>query len=154
MYFIQNRGYAKYVRLGELDLDNDKEDASPVDFNISERIKHPDYNLPAKYNDIALIKLDRPVTFNQFIRPACLPLEFSPKTVIGVASGFGSLRARGPSSNRLMKVALELFKHDECNITYGIDAVKLPMGIDDKTQMCAGSHTERRDTCQVSCCVI
>jgi len=142
-------GYAQYVRLGELDLDSEVDDASPVDFNISERIQHPDYILPAKYNDIALIKLDRPATINQFIRPACLPELFSPRTAHGIASGFGSTRVRGPGSKQLRKVVLEVYSQQECNQTYVNDINRsLPKGIIDETQMCAGSHTERRDTCQ------
>lgn len=135
--------------MGELDLDSDEENASPIDFNISERIRHPDYILPAKYNDIALIKLDRPVTFNQFVRPACLPEDFNPKTARGIASGFGATRVRGPGSRQLRKVVLEFYNQAECNQSYANDINRsLPKGIID-TQMCAGSHTERRDTCQV-----
>jgi hypothetical protein len=41
-------------------------------FQISQRFQHPDYLSPMQDNDIALYKLEEPVTFNEFIRPICL----------------------------------------------------------------------------------
>lgn len=45
----------------------------PEIFSVAERIPHPDYNTISKINDIGLVKLDREVTYNSIIRPACLP---------------------------------------------------------------------------------
>lgn len=58
---------------------------------------------------------------------------------------------RGSTSEVLMKVVLELFTEDECNATY-LDAARttqLRYGILPAQQFCAGSHTEKKDTCQV-----
>lgn len=77
------------ARLGDLNLKVSNEGARPVNYLVVDIFRHPDYKPPAKYNDIALLKLDRRVEFNEFIRPACLytsnTFEF-PKTL---ATGWG-----------------------------------------------------------------
>ena len=40
-------------------------------------IFHPKYFIPESYYDIALIRLDPPVTFSFVVRPICLPAETS-----------------------------------------------------------------------------
>jgi len=39
---------------------------------IEDMIRHPDYQPPDMFADIALVKLANTVTFGKFIRPACL----------------------------------------------------------------------------------
>lgn len=59
------------VRLGEYDLSVDY-DSDHEDVEISEIVHHPAYNGVQAYNDIALIRLNRTVSFGRFIKPACL----------------------------------------------------------------------------------
>lgn len=33
---------------------------------------HPEYNPSNLYNDVALLKLQRPIEFNNYVRPICL----------------------------------------------------------------------------------
>lgn len=42
------------------------------DFKVAERITHPKYKSKYSYNDVGLIKLDRKVLLNNFLRAACL----------------------------------------------------------------------------------
>lgn len=75
------------VRLGEVDFTT--EDESEIqDRTIVEMIKHPKYSQEMKYNDIALLRLDAPVRFTAFVRPACLQTT---KQVppLAIATGFG-----------------------------------------------------------------
>lgn len=85
------RGSAKWVRLGELNLEDSDEEAQPQDFKISEMILYPEYKLPARYNDIALFKLGMEVVFSSNIRPACLPVEKYFKDATGIAIGYGQM---------------------------------------------------------------
>ena len=45
--------------------------------------------LPARYHDIALLKLDRPLELNADVRPACLENKLKPPGKSAVATGFG-----------------------------------------------------------------
>jgi hypothetical protein len=36
-------------------------------------LKHPSYNSSNYLNDVAILQLTQPVTFNQYVQPACLP---------------------------------------------------------------------------------
>lgn len=86
-----NRGNPVRVRLGELNIQNSNDGANPIDVVISEIIVHPDYVSTLRYNDIALLRLEKKVKFNNHIRPACLYNNdniYSPKVT---ATGWGSV---------------------------------------------------------------
>lgn len=148
-YFLINfSGPAKYARLGEHDQ-NRVDESTALELQIIKRISHPDYHYPMKYNDIALFELKRSVQLSGTIRPACLPQVSAIPTKTAIASGWGKVAHIGNQSNVLLKVVLEMFSQSECNATYGknIDR-KLDRGILDESQVCAGSHSEEKDTCQ------
>jgi Trypsin len=66
------RGPVLLVRLGDLEISNDNDGARPQMIPVAERIPHPEYRLPGRYNDIALLRLARDAVFDGFTRPACL----------------------------------------------------------------------------------
>ena len=37
------------------------------------KFQHPDYNHETRINDIAVLQLKTPVSFSEFVQPACLP---------------------------------------------------------------------------------
>ncbi|XP_055384435.1 venom protease-like [Condylostylus longicornis] len=142
-------GEAAYVRLGELDLSNDEDDADPEDFDVIERIPHPFYSDASKYHDIALIKLDRKVNINPYKRPACLPSTFDGPESTVIVTGWGRTKYLGGRSSELQKVVLDKFNRSECNEIYTqIPNELLKVGIDEKIQLCAGSFNEKKDACQ------
>lgn len=149
-FYFNCSGYAKFVLLGELNYGNDTDDAQPKQFDVIDRIRHPDFKYPSKYNDIALLRLNGSVNFNQYIRAACLPQSHLVDAERVIASGWGKTNHNKPASEVLQKVILELFSHRECNASYANDiSRKLRLGIVDETQLCAGSHSAQKDTCQV-----
>lgn len=57
---------------------------------MSAIIQHPNFNRTTVNHDIALLKLDSPVTFTSAVRPVCLPTRFANydfNQQIGVVTG-------------------------------------------------------------------
>lgn len=136
------------VRLGEYD----KSQPSPEvqDISVAEYIPYPEYRRISKYDDIGLIKLSRPVKFNEYIRPACLPEEYGTGTQKAVATGWGRTDVYNSGSDVLQKVILDLYNDQECRTGFEAESKRhdLRNGIIARTQFCAGSRTERKDVCQ------
>ncbi|XP_050420466.1 venom protease-like [Adelges cooleyi] len=137
------------ARVGELDLNpNVKDGASPQDIPVSKIIAHELYNGERVVNDIALLKLESPVTFNAHVQPICLPsitkmkfknfVKFSP-TVIG----YGSTNFRQPTSSALLEVVVPVLDNAECERAYK----KTSATIDERV-ICAGYLQGGKDACQ------
>lgn len=142
----QQFGKVKYVRLGTVLLNG----GQPQNYLVSKTIPHPKYKPPSVYHDIALLRLNREVQTNKYIKPAQL---FSEKTVPQYLStraiGWGLTEHGGRSSNILQHVTLDLFSYEECQTSYAtVSTRRLPNGLDDETQICAGGRNSERDTCQ------
>ncbi|KAM9309988.1 complement component 1, r subcomponent [Pholidichthys leucotaenia] len=117
---------------------------------------HPEYNNPTKLNynhDIALIKLQDPITFNAFVMPLCLPPEGATYItgITGQVSGFG-LTKQGDSrilTNKLHYVNLPVVAPETCrrsissmmNIRPNVPAYTSNM-------FCAGFPEGGKDSCQ------
>lgn len=142
------------VRLGEWDLDNQidcQEDNNcadaPVDMGVERIIVHEDYNPQnkAQYNDIALIRFTRDVTYSSFISPVCLPIASAQRNknnvgTRGVATGWGRTETAS-ASNVKLKVELQIQDLQSCSNTYRPSGVILR-----DTQLCAGG-VRGQDTC-------
>nr|CAD7396826.1 unnamed protein product [Timema poppensis] len=143
--YSKDKGPARWVRLEE-----EGEDSSHQLLSVAERVVHPDYKQPSRYNDIALLKMDREVTFNGFVRPACLHTKTAIPGIKGIATGYGRMEyASDATSKELMKVELSFIPMDKCNDTYKNDVGGLSMvsGLQD-SQLCAGELQGGKDTCQ------
>lgn len=73
------------VRIGVVELD----DSEAQDFTIVENIIHEDYSPVTKYDDIALLRLDRNVTISLHIRPACLGTDRTERIRRATVTGWG-----------------------------------------------------------------
>lgn len=132
------------MRLGELDYNSTQDDAAPVDFTFT-YLRHPDYDHFGKLNDIALVKLDGEVQFNDYILPACLPIPINREFEYALAAGWGAVRDTfGVSSSHLLKVKLDGYPSDVCLEKIGEDST---IPVNTTIQMCAGSKDGKRDTC-------
>lgn len=134
--------------MGFTDID-DKEHLQ--EYDIIERIPHPNYSAPAHYHDIALVKLKEKAFLNTYVRPACLYTSpQSPWTNV-IAIGWGRIEFGGSDSPVLLRVILELYNQNQCSKVYRAESktAKLKDGIRDDVMICAGHSQELKDTCQV-----
>ncbi|KAH8281574.1 hypothetical protein KR054_001616, partial [Drosophila jambulina] len=87
---------------------------------VSRVIVHESYNRPAlSSNDVAVIRLQRPLKFNNKVRPIPLasssPATGSPSFV----AGWGAIGWKSPGSIYLLGVELSIFDHESCREAYG-----------------------------------
>ncbi|KAJ3629258.1 hypothetical protein MTP99_013660 [Tenebrio molitor] len=142
----KNLGPAKWIRLGDTDLQDNKDVPKPQDFTVEQHFIHPEYKSPSHYHDIALIKLDRPAVFNLFVQSACLHVEKSVPKVLTI-TGWGKTDIYGRRSNHLLKADVNPVVENICKQQYAsISKKKLANGIREDIQLCAGDP-EGRDTC-------
>lgn len=137
-------GAVKYVMLGDSVFGrNEYHDSKSMVLNVAETIVHEGYKHSAKYNDIALIRLDRAVTFDQYIRPACLSETLSD---VNAAVVFGMHQKEGP---RAVKLTVRLSTKEDCAAAYEPFRNRmLKEGIKDEQQLCA--ITDGKNDCLVN----
>ncbi|GLH11259.1 Trypsin [Gryllus bimaculatus] len=147
------RGPARWVRLGDLNLYSDQDRAKVQEFSVVERIAHPRYVDGVKYFDIGLLKLDRPATFDEAVRPACLQTESDELPQQATASGWGVIAVDGPLAETLQKINLPLVSLDDCKphfdpAIFPAYRPSVPQGIIDNMVCAGGDPFGGHDTCQ------
>ncbi|KAH1021273.1 hypothetical protein HUJ04_010808 [Dendroctonus ponderosae] len=139
-------GNVRYVKFGS--LSEVQNSPSTQLRNVVRTTTYPHYDPVTHYNDIALIQLDKPVDINSYVIPICLFSSNNYEDRNVIATGWGKTES-GSSSLTLQKVGLELFTQAECQEVYKVvSEEQLPLGIQQSIQLCAGSHSESKDTCQ------
>lgn len=124
-------------------------------FFLKEKIRHPSYSAEYKQNDIALLKLDKPVPFGDLVRPACIRTDLSdvPESVELLVSGWGRVNCSDSKiSHVLQKTNLTTVPLAQCNATFmeynkDIDMPSLRQGLLN-SQLCAidtnEAHTKQK----------
>ncbi|XP_074670502.1 transmembrane protease serine 2 [Strix aluco] len=113
-------------------------------YRVQQIISHPDYDTDSKDNDVALMKLETPLSFTDTVRPVCLPnpgMMFQPNQQCWI-SGWGAEYQGGKTSNNLNYVTVPLIERSRCNSVYIYNGMILP------TMICAGYLGGGIDSCQ------
>lgn len=71
MYVFRIVPKSYIVRLAEYDL---KDNDNGVEFEVEDIIVHSGYRPPVDYNDIAVLKVKRKISYTSKVQPICLPL--------------------------------------------------------------------------------
>ncbi|VVC88504.1 unnamed protein product [Leptidea sinapis] len=135
--------YMFRVKFGEHDRCMQK--TMPETRYIVKIIAH-NFTLTHLTNDIALLKLNKPIEFVHSIRPVCLPpiqsQTFSFAGILATVAGFGAMAETGKWSCTLLEAQLPVLSNDECKDTkYNRTKIKDVM-------MCAGfPETAHKDAC-------
>ncbi|XP_030008970.1 ST14 transmembrane serine protease matriptase a isoform X1 [Sphaeramia orbicularis] len=110
--------------------------------NLKQIIPHPYYNAYTYDNDIALMELDSPVTYSDYIRPICLPSpqhDFPAGHTVWI-TGWGATREGGFAATVLQKAQVRIINYNTCN--------KLMNSQLTSRMMCAGILQGGVDACQ------
>lgn len=109
------------VKLGDHNIkDNDR---TSVEVRVKRIIRHIGFSSKTLHNDIAILTMEHPVEFNDYISPICLAAGSNQYTYQSVTvAGWGTLTDRGRQPNELMKVDVEVWTNDKCSTSYAGNA--------------------------------
>jgi transmembrane serine protease 3 len=110
-------------------------------------VMHPQYDPVTTINDIAIIKLEKPIKFSPTVQPACLPQpgENVPDNAQGIVAGWGYTREGAYETSRiLMQVGVPVVNGQTCVSNYRSTG----MLISPKEMLCAGYSYGGKDSCQ------
>ncbi|KAJ6643052.1 Trypsin-1 [Pseudolycoriella hygida] len=106
-------------------------------------VRHASYSSSNYDNDIALLRLDEVLKFDNLLRPVCLPTpgkSFSGYD--GIVTGWGATQENGDVSVTLMEVTVPIHSNSECRQSgYGSSRITNNM-------LCAGFKEGQKDSCQ------
>lgn len=107
--------------------------------------QHENFNVITFDNDIAIIELDREMSYGPAVQPVCLPSgdedDFSGS--VGIIAGWGRLGEKKQTSPVLRTLSVPVWTHSQCKESdYGPTRIT-------KNMMCAGFHDGGKDACQV-----
>uniref|UniRef100_T1J1Z5 Peptidase S1 domain-containing protein n=1 Tax=Strigamia maritima TaxID=126957 RepID=T1J1Z5_STRMM len=115
-----------------------------VEMSVVKVIIHPQYSTMTHANDIALMELNKPVSFNTKVATACLPpgpeADYESKDAIVI--GWGRTEEGGRSSTVLRKAIVPIVPSSTCKDNYG------RYRIDPDRMLCAGLEEGGKDACQ------
>ncbi|XP_041451388.1 serine protease persephone isoform X3 [Drosophila obscura] len=143
-----------FVRLGTVNIVNPAQQYE--DIGLRNITIHPNYVSSSKYNDIALLELDKEVNFanNSNIFPACLHTDTRdpPLSSKLFVAGWGTMNLTNRSRSKvLLRAPLDLVPLDKCNESFAeqpstIRALK--QGVIDSLMCAADTKQQKKDACQ------
>ncbi|OXU23807.1 hypothetical protein TSAR_011988 [Trichomalopsis sarcophagae] len=134
------------IRVGEYDFSSVQERLPYVERGITKKVVHPKYNFFTFEYDLALVRLETPLSFAPHISPICLPA--SDELLIGengTVTGWGRLSEGGTLPSVLQEVSVPIVSNDRCKSMF------LRAGRHEfipEIFLCAGYETGGQDSCQ------
>ncbi|XP_075579927.1 transmembrane protease serine 9 [Pelecanus crispus] len=118
-------------------------DGNAVKVNVTRVIQHPLFNPIFLDFDVAVLELTRPLAFNKYIQPICLPLA-AQKFPVGkkcIISGWGSLQEGNVTKPEILqKASVGIIDQKTCNFLYNFSLTD--------QMICAGFLEGNIDSCQ------
>lgn len=110
---------------------------------VEKIIVHKNFNPSTLQNDIALMKLKRPIIFNANVSPICLPdFDFAAGTTCYV-TGWGLLGRFASPPEILQETTMPLLDHDVCAQYFNRSDIAVTSDM-----RCAGKIGESQGTCR------
>lgn len=101
-----------YVRVGGHDWRHIM--GSEKDIKVAKILRHAKYDAMSMNNDMALIKLSKPVMFNKYVQPACLPSQNPPVGAKCYITGYGHTSAKGKMNPVIQQGLLPVVANEVC----------------------------------------
>ncbi|KAJ0178346.1 hypothetical protein K1T71_006169 [Dendrolimus kikuchii] len=113
------KGFELRVRLGEWDVNRDVEFYPYIERDVLSVHVHPLYYAGTLDNDLAILKLDRPVDWTKYphISPACLPdkyTDYAGQRCWTTGWGKDAFGDNGKYQNTLKEVDVPILSHGQC----------------------------------------
>ncbi|CAH0717935.1 unnamed protein product, partial [Brenthis ino] len=108
---------------------------------IASSVVHPLYGTSDYDYDIAILKMEEDIIFNEYVSPVCLPIKFIKKDFAGdnvTVIGWGTIFFGGPTSDVLQEVTLDVISQRSCRVNRPNITSR---------QIC--TFTPSKDSCQV-----
>ncbi|KAM9038773.1 coagulation factor X [Sarcophilus harrisii] len=148
-YFVLSAAHCMYplkrfqVLVGE--RDTRKEDGNEEAHEVEKVLTHKGFVLETFDNDIALIKLKKPIRFRRNVAPACLPEKDWAEAVLmnqkaGVVSGFGRIHEKGRTSETLKMLTVPFVDRNTCKLSSTFTVTS--------NMFCAGYESISEDACE------
>jgi len=137
----------KYYTVVVGDYDRKTRDGDEQYFKAVRAFHHPDWNSPSPLNhDIALIELNKPIIFNNHVKPVCLPAagEQVPVGTECYITGWGQYTTgrSGPPETTLKQSPLNVVSKETCT---NLNTVNMEIPIT-KEMVCAGLGPEKENS--------
>ncbi|NXK13120.1 TMPS9 protease, partial [Herpetotheres cachinnans] len=118
-------------------------DGNAVKVNVTRVVEHPFFDPVFLDFDVAVLELARPLVFNKYIQPICLPLA-AQKFPVGkkcIISGWGDLQEGNVTKpETLQKASVGIIDQKTCNFLYNFSLTD--------RMICAGFLEGKIDSCQ------
>jgi len=131
------------VRVGE--HNTRYSEGSEATYRVKRVFKHPYYQRPtALNNDIAVFELEKPIKFNKYVQPVCLPDKDVPVGADCYITGWGKVRHPGSMTTILQQAKMPVVSQYVCN-KKNYRAIRIPVT---KAMVCSGDGgSSRRSGC-------
>ncbi|KFQ17790.1 Transmembrane protease serine 9, partial [Merops nubicus] len=118
-------------------------DGNVLKVNVTRVIQHPLFNPLVLDFDVAVLELARPLVFNKYIQPICLPLS-GQKFPVGkkcLISGWGNLQEGNVTKPEILqRASVGIIDQETCNFLYNFSLTD--------RMICAGFLEGKVDSCQ------
>jgi len=126
------------VRVGA--HDKSKKESTTAEYKVKRIIVHPGWDSRRLNNDIAMFELEKPIQFNKYVSPICLPKDDPPVGTTCYITGWGKTRHPGSMTNVLQQAVLPVVDSKVC---YAKNKKFIPIPITD-AMVCSGDGGESR----------
>ncbi|KAI3382847.1 hypothetical protein SNEBB_000443 [Seison nebaliae] len=112
-------------------------------YGVTKVIVHPKFDQHAKYveNDIAVLRLDKPIYFDSYTMPACYAdYDFNYDLAHCVSVGWGSSYQGGPASTKLQEADTPVLSNSKC-------LAKFKTKVNKYKNVCAGNTGGHKGIC-------